>query len=69
MIVTTSEAADHVGVSVHVIRKWVERGILKPINPGMNPARYQLRDVIEAHYTVRPKSWKERLRGLADRLT
>lgn len=55
MILTTEEAAKRVGVEAHVIRKWVERGLLAPVMPGANPARFREGDVIEARYATTSK--------------
>lgn len=48
MILTTSEAAEELGVSVFAIRKMVEREELQPIVPGARPMRFDLLDVAEA---------------------
>lgn len=42
---TLSEAAVANGVSVTTLRRWVADGSLLPVNPGVRPARYRLRDV------------------------
>lgn len=66
--VTTSEAAEHVGVSPFTVRKWDERGYLAPVNPGHKPSRYRLADVIAADVARRPQAWHDTLDALAREL-
>lgn len=55
MILTTSEAAERVGVSEATIRKWVSLGYLKPtiparLRPGNQQMRFHDDEVTSCHY-------------------
>jgi len=66
MTVTTSEAAELVGVSEATIWKWKERGYLAPVRENAKPLRFREQDVIEADYRRRPSGWHVTLDRLAD---
>lgn len=42
---TTEQASIVTGVGEATIRKWVERGYLKPQNPGHKPSLFKVHDV------------------------
>lgn len=68
VILTTTEAAEHVGVNEATVRSWVDRGHLAPLVPGAKPLRFVLTEVARCHAERQPKTWHERLDRLAARL-
>lgn len=67
MILTTEQAASHVGVSEATVRQWVTRGHLDPLVPGASPLRFNLLDVADCHSKRQPKAWHDRLDRLAEK--
>ncbi len=68
MILTTDEAAEHLGLTPSAVRQMVVRGELVPLRRGAKPLRFNLLDVAEA--AVRRLSADEhaRLDTLAERI-
>ena len=66
MILTTSEAADELGLSPFAVRKMVERGELVPAIPGARPLRFHLLDVADAQARRVSKADAERLDEIAE---
>lgn len=64
MTLTVQQAADLVGVSAHTIRRWVDRGYLKPLRPGAKPSLFLERDVIECRYERMPRTEHDALDAL-----
>ncbi len=69
---TTTEAAELVGVSVRTVESWVARGYLTPCNrrDGQRTtweARYLTDDVIECAHDRRPQTWHDRLDTLGQK--
>jgi len=67
---STTEAAELVGVSVRTVESWVARGYLAPCNRHPTrtmtwEARYLVADVIECAHDRRPRTWHDRLDRLA----
>ena len=60
VILTTTEAAEELGVTPFAIRKMVERGELVPLIPEARPMRFNLLDVANAQ--ARRISLEDRLR-------
>lgn len=50
MSLSTTEAAELVGVSPFTVRSWVARGYLRPVRPNAKPALYAEADVVECRY-------------------
>ena len=68
MVLTTEEAAEHVGVTPATIRSWVNRGHLRALVPEARDQRFLLTDVTACHAQRQPKAWHERLDALASAL-
>lgn len=68
VILTTTEAAEHVGVSEATIWQWVKRGHLTPLAPGARPMRFLVTEVARCHAERQSKAWHDRLDALADRM-
>lgn len=68
MILTTSEAAEELGVTPFAVRKMVERGLLRPAVPGARPLRFCLLDVAEAQVARRDGSYLARHDRLVGRM-
>lgn len=68
MILTTSEAAEELGVTPFAVRKMVERGELRPAVPGARPLRFCLLDVAEAQVARRNSDYLARHDRMAGRL-
>jgi excisionase family DNA binding protein len=48
-VLTTTEAAEQVGVSPVTIRQWVHNGWLTPLNPGKRPLKFRWLEVSNCH--------------------
>jgi predicted site-specific integrase-resolvase len=64
LTLTTSEAADLVGVSPFAIRRWVRLGYLSPVWPNAKPVLFLERDVVECHHDRKPKTEHDALDAL-----
>ncbi|MBM7518287.1 helix-turn-helix domain-containing protein [Nocardioides nitrophenolicus] len=67
LIVTTREAAELAGIAEATIWKWIERGWIKPTNPGHKPLRFNYDDIARVQRDHRPKSWLNRHQALRKR--
>ena len=58
VLLTTDEAAEHLGVKPVTIRQWVRRGHLKPAGrmPAGGPSVYRIEDLVAADEKTREKA-------------
>lgn len=67
MILTTTEAAEEIGVTPFAVRKMVERGELRPLVPGARPLRFCILAVADAQVRRLREDQRRRLDALAER--
>lgn len=68
MILTTDEVALELGVTREVVRKLVERRVLRPLVPGAKPLRFTLLEVAEVQVRRMTRAERARLDTLAEAL-
>lgn len=66
IVMTTAEAAQHVGVSPVTVRHWVLRGYLTPVRPGAKPLLFREQEVLDCHAERMPQAWRDRVDRLAE---
>jgi excisionase family DNA binding protein len=68
---TSSEAAEVLGVTVLTLRQWVHRGKLTPITPGARPLEFWAADIYDlqvAQRTPADIAWQDALWAAVDRV-
>jgi excisionase family DNA binding protein len=68
MTITSTEAAEILGLTTSSIRALVRRGKMAPVRPGAHPLRFMREAVIELEWTRRSPAEKARNADAARRL-
>lgn len=66
-VLTTDQAAAHLGIGTTTVRRWVMKGWLTPVRRGTSPLQFRYLDVENARIARMPSTWHQHLDDLAAR--